>query len=431
MSVSDATEPAIPVDTRFESRLFYLIALGFLGVLLAWGAFARLDAGAIAEGELIPAGRVRTVQHLEGGIIREIAVEEGAAVAAGTTLVRLDDTEARAALAIAETERAAREALVARLEAERDGRPFAPLSDHLASPGVLAQLRLHESRRETLEKERAGLETRLAGLRQELASWERKGRALTELGANAAEENRINRQLYEKNFISRPRLLQLESQRADSAARLSENTAEAARVRQRIADTEIAIARLGNDWMSKLLEELARAQEAAAAARQRAAVAADRLARTEIRAPQDGIVNNLRTTTVGGVVLAGGAVADLVPVAESLQVEARIQPDDIDVVREGLPARVRLTAYKARSHISLPGTVVHVSGSTFRDEQSRGQPYYKARVEIGADALGEVERAELIPGMLAQVEVEAGRRSALRYLFDPVLDSLHRAFKES
>ncbi len=424
------TNRAVPTDTRFDTRVFYGIATLFFGLFLLWGFVAELDAGAIADGEVIPAGRVKTVQHLEGGIIEAISVREGETVTAGTELMRLEDTEARAQLGIAETERAAQEALVERLEAERDGRSYEPSAELAATPSVMAQLRLYESRKEALSKELAGLNVRLTGIRRELGSWEEKEAALVELRAHAEEESRLNERLFEKNFISRPRLLQLQSQRADSAARLSENAAEVARARQRLADTEVAIAKLKNDWMSSLLEELRRAQEAAAAARERVAVARDRLARTRLLAPQDGTVNGLKYATVGGVVPPGGAVADVVPVNEALVVEARVLPDDIDVVWAGREARVRLTAYKARSHITLVGQVVQVSGSTFRDDATEGRPYYKARIEIGATELDKIERGLLIPGMLAQVEIAAGKRSAMRYLFDPILDSMSRAFKE-
>lgn len=434
--MSSASDPhrsgaGVPTDCRAEARRFYLIATAFLGAFLLWAVFARLDAGALATGEVIPAGRVRTVQHLEGGLIAAILVREGDPVQAGAELLRLDDTEARAQLAIAETDRAAQEALVARLEAERDGRAFVPPAGLAASPSALAQVRLFDARQAALHNELEGLTQRLAGIRGELRGWEEKGAALAALRAHAEEESGINQRLYEQHFISRPRLLQLQSQQADSAARQSENAAEVARARQRLADTEIAIARLKNDRVSDLLEELRRAQEAAAAARERVTVARDRLARTRIAAPQDGMVNDLRHVTVGGVIAPGGAVLDIVPAAEELVIEARVQPDDIDVVWPGRDARVRLTAYKARSHLTLLGRITQVSGSTFRDASSDGLPYYKARIEIGAGELAKVERGLLIPGMLAQIEIAAGERSALRYLLDPVLDSMRRAFRES
>ena len=350
----------IPVDTRFDTLAFLLIVLVSFGGFLLWGIYAELDAGAIATGEVIPAGRVRTVQHLEGGMIRTINVRDGDRVKAGTELVVLDDSEIRATIEIA-------------------------------------------------ERELIGLQGRLVDVRREVDGWSARHESLDRLVVNAEEESRINRGLYEQKFISRPRLLQLESQTAQTTATKSENTAELARARQKISEIEAA----------------------SATARERRSVAKQRLLRTRILAPQDGVVNNLKYATLGGVIPPGGMVLELVPDSEQLVVEAKIMPDDIDVVYPGLESRVKLTAYKARSHLTLKGKVVTVSGSTFRDETTQGQPYYKARIEISAEEMKKVDRGMLTPGMLAQVDIVSGKRSALRYLFDPILDSFGRAFKES
>ncbi len=349
----------VPVDTRPDTLRFFAVAGLFLGLFFAWGLLAELESGAIAVGEVIPTGRVRPVQHADGGIIREILVHEGDGVAEGSPLVRLDDTEAKTALRLT-------------------------------------------------EKEIAGLERRLTDARREVSHWQARESWLGKMVANADEESRLNQRLFDDKFISRSRLLQVESQKAQSSVSYSENAAEAARAQQKVAEIESLIA----------------------AAKERSIVAREKLMRTVVLSPQAGTVNNLRVTTLGGVIAPGGLILDVVPATEQFVIEARVSPDDIDVVSPGLEARVRLTAYKSRSHISLKGAVTQVSGSTFRDDQSQGRSFFKVRVEISPDELKKIDRGALTPGMLAQVEIIAGRRTALRYLFDPVLDSIRRAFRE-
>ena len=351
---------SIPTDTRREGRFALWVAVLTLGGFLVWAALAELDAGAIAVGEVIPAGRVRTVQHLEGGMIQTIRVRDGNRVKEGQELLVLDDQEVRAVIEIA-------------------------------------------------DRDLEGFKARLADIGREVDSWAARSSSLGRLAANAAEETRLNRDLYEKNFISKPRLLQLESQHAQTEVTINENAAELARARQKKSEIEAA----------------------AASALERRSMAVQRLERTRIVAPQDGIVNNLKYATLGGVIPPGGSVLEIVPDSEELVIEAKVMPDDIDVVYPGLESRVKLTAYKARSHISLVGRVVVVSGTTFKDEQSQGRPYYKARIEIGTEQLVKVDRGMLTPGMLAEVSIVSGKRSVLRYLFDPMIDSFGRAFKES
>lgn len=353
-------ELVIPTDTRQDAVRLFLIVGFFFGALLIWGFLAELDAGAIASGEVIPAGRVRVVQHLDGGIVKAIRVKEGQRVAEGEELVRFDDTDARAGLEIA-------------------------------------------------RKDLAGYEVRLTDARREEAQWAAREKSIQEMVDNAEEERRLNRNLYDKNYISRSRLLQLDNVKAQSTALLSENAAELARARQRVAEMDAALA----------------------TARDRMTVNRERLSRTQVIAPQAGIVQGLRLTTLGEVVPPGGTLLEVVPESDELVIEAKVGPDDIDVVVAGQEVRVRLTAYKARSHIQLQGRVVQVSASTFKDQASQGHPYYKARIEILPDELKKVDRGVLTPGMLAEVEIVTGKRTAMRYLFDPVLDSMRRAFHES
>ena len=160
-----------------------------------------------------------------------------------------------------------------------------------------------------------------------------------------------------------------------------------------------------------MLEELRRAQGAYATAAERLKVARERMARTRMDAPQDGVVNGLRFTTVGGVIPPGGVVLDITPSSDDLVVEARLSPDDIDVMHKGLPARVRLTAYKARRYFSLKGTVTQISPDTFKDDKG-SRPFYKVRIEVPETETQLLDRTKLAPGMLAQVEIVTGERTA-------------------
>ena len=427
MSIDTANTADIPVSFRKLGWTAIVIIAAMIGILFVWGAVAPLNSGAIAPGEIIPAGRTKTLQHLEGGIIRAIHVRDGDKVVAGQSLVQLDETEARAQLAILSTEEAAQGALVARLVAERDGAPL-PVSK-VKSPSIETQLRILEARRNSLNKELEGARMRIRDARSEQTNWQAKAPHLQALSANADEEVRINQDLYERKFISLPRLLELRGRQSATAAAIAENGAEAARARQKITEGEIAISKLRGDWLNSVLDELRKAQDAHAAGRERLLVAQARLTRTQITAPQDGTVNGLRFMTLGGVIPPGGVVLDVTPTSDQLVVEAQLSPDDIDVVQIKLPVRVRLSAYKARWYFALKGQVTQISSDTFKEEKT-GRPYYKVRVEIPESELKSVNKLALVPGMLAQVEIVTGERSALRYLFDPIINSVQRAFKE-
>lgn len=418
----------IPTSMRGPGRLALGLIAGTLGVLLLWGSVAPLNSGAVAPGVIIAAGHSRVVQHLEGGIIRAIRVRDGDRVAAEQELLVLDDTEARAGVAIARAEESAQAALVARLMAERDGKTQLPALKR-GSPSVETQARLFESRRRALFNELAGMEAQAAEARRELAGWEARQTHIGVRTANTEEESRINRSLFDKGFISRPRLLELESRTAEAAAGMAENAAEAARARQKITESETVAAKLKDAWASSLLEELRRAQDALEIARERLTVAQERLTRTRIVAPHPGTVHGLRFTTLGGVIPPGGVVVEVTPEDDPRVVEARLSPDDIDLVRPGLPAHVRLTAYKARRYFTLLGEVTQVSSNSFTEEKT-GQSFYKVLVQIPDTELVSAGGMQLVPGMLAQVDIVTGERTALRYLLDPITDSFRRAMKE-
>ena len=425
-SLPDDLRPEVPVTmSGTVRRLLAGLAVAF-GIGLLWAVFADLHEGAIAMGEVMPFGKTKTVQHSEGGIVREILVRDGDALVTGQVLLVLDEHEAKTQVAQARTDWAARQALVHRLLAERDGKEF--VVGATGELAVAAQARLFEIRRNALRSELGALARRKESLRREQEAWRRRGEALDKLAANAREEQKINQQLFETGFISRPRYLALDSQLSDRLAARGEAEAELARVSQRIADTELQMGKVKSDWLNAVLEDLRKAQDELTVAVERLQMAEGHLRRTRIEAPQEGIVKGLRYNTLGAVIPPGGVVLDVVPVADRMVVEARVMPDDIDVVRAGTKAWVRFTAYKARAHIAAEGVVIDVSPSTFHDEKS-GAMYYLARVEASMPTEG-AGGGVLQPGMLAEVSFSGKPRSPLRYLLDPLVQSFGRAFRE-
>lgn len=317
-----------------------------------WGASASLEAGAIAQGEIVPAGRIKSVQHLEGGIIKALHVKDGDLVKTGQLLIELDDIEARASLL----------------------------------------------------KNESQIKTKLKEAQRELDAWIRKGKHLQTLADTAQKEWEINKVLGERLFISPVRLLQLQSRITEIKVNISENEGEISRAKQKIEDIN---ATLGELKVSK-----------------------DKLFRTQIKAPQSGIISDLRFVTVGGVIPAGSIVLNLVPDTEDLLVEAHVRADDIDSVYLGLESRVKLTAYKSRTQMELLGRVIHISGTTFREERGDkdARPFYKVNIQL-IDRKPQSHQL-LTPGMLAEVYIISGRRSPLRYLFDPIFDSIEKSFYE-
>ena len=417
----------VPISISGTLKQLIIVLFFLLGSFLIWAVFADLHEGAIATGEVVPFGKTKTVQHPEGGIVREILVKDGDNVLAEQPLLVLDDNEARALLAQAKTEWLARKALVARLLAERDGKIYH--TDPAATTEMAAQLRIFDIRRQSLKNEIGSLQKRATGLKEEHEAWTKRRNALGELTASAQEERALNQGLYEKNFISRPRLLTLDNQLSDRLAAKGETEAELARVAQRLTDTELQINKLKNDWLNAVLEELTKAQNELGVAEERLKVAEGRLQRTQLRSPHAGIVKGLRFTTVGAVIPQGGVVLDVVPVSEKMVVEAKVLPDDIDVVHEGINARIRFTAYKARAHKAYGGKVIKVSPATYQDDKT-GARYYLATIEIPDIGSGELDSKLLQAGMLAEVNFTGSARSPLRYLLDPLIQSMGRAFKE-
>lgn len=410
------------------------VAFGGLGT---WLGVARLDSAAVAPGTVIADGHRKTVQHLEGGIVRELLVREGDMVQVGQALVALDPTQARAAMGQVRGHYWAALARVARLKAEQDGgEPVFPeeltqaaATDAAAADLLAAQRRLFASRRDTQAGQVGVRRQRNAQVREEIAALEAQLAAAQHRQAYARQELDGVEKLYRKGYERKPRLLDLMGKVAELEGRRGELAGNIARGRQEIATTEVEIMTLNNSFASDVARELQDAHAALAEATERQRAAADVLGRIRVVAPIAGRVVDMKVFTVGGVVTPGQPIMDIAPSEDALIVEARVNPNDIEGVHTGLPANVRLTAYKQREVPPITGTVTHVSADRLTDPRT-GEAHFLAHVTLSPEALREVPRVALAAGMPADVLITTGERRAIDYLISPLADGMRHAFRE-
>ncbi|EKV29247.1 hypothetical protein C882_0554 [Caenispirillum salinarum AK4] len=430
--------------TRGSRRLGYGVAIVFFGGLGTWAAVAPLAGAAVAPGVVSPDGHRKTVQHLEGGILRAIHVREGQAVQAGEPLVTLEDTRALAEYRELRERILHLTATEARLTAEQADAAAIAWPDALASPPAeddaatattarAGEKALFDSRRAARQGRERILSRRVAQLDEEITGLRQVIAAQEEQVALIAEEIANVEQLYRSGLERLPRLLALKRQQADIRAEMAANRASIARNGQKIGETEMERLTLRQQDHERVSEELTRVRAELARLRSQAPSRADVLARRLVRAPIDGRVMNVRVTTeAGGVLGAGEPILDIVPEAARLVVEARVKPVDIDTVRPGMAARVVLTAYRQRSMPQIVGTLRSISADRLTDEAS-GEPYFLARVEVDPEALETAggEDVRLMAGMPADVMILTGTRTMLDYLIQPLAESVRRSFRES
>jgi HlyD family secretion protein len=412
----------------------------FFGGIGWWAATAPLAGAAIAPGIISPDGSRRTVQHLEGGIIREILVTDGSIVRAGDPLIVLEDVQARAGFDLLQTRFYTLAATQARLLAEQARTTSIRFPDWLvqattdhatALEAMVAQRALFDSRAKALADRKGILRQRIEQLREEIAGLEAQIRADGRQIALIDEEIEGVEELYRKGLERKSRLLALKRTRTDIEGDRAERRARIARAEQAIGEAELQIIAQDTAHLEAINEEASRVQFELAEVEQQLAASRDVLERTLIAAPTDGTVVGLRFRTAGGVIRPGEPVLEIVPQNEELLVDARVSPMDIDIVRAGLRARVVLPAFQQRHMPQIEGRVRHVSADAITDPHS-GQRFYEIRVEVDAAPLAALEpEVKLTPGMPAEVYVTTGERTLLDYLLSPFYRGLRRAFRET
>jgi HlyD family secretion protein len=407
------------------------------GGLGGWASTTEIAGALIAPGSIVVDTNVKKVQHPTGGVVGELRARDGDVVKAGDVVVRLDDTVTKAGLAIVTKGLHGFLARAARLEAEQRGATSvtfpAALLEQADDPEVRAvmasEAKLFEVRLQGRTGQQSQLRQRIVQLNQEVAGLSAQETAKKGESELVAKELVGVRELYSKNLVGISRLTILERDAARLAGELGQFVAGKAQVLGKITEIELQIIQIDKDLVSEASKELRETNDRIGEFVERKVTAEDQLRRVNIRAPQDGMVLQSSVHTVGGVISAGDAIMLIVPQADNLSVEAKVNPQDIDQLQIGQRTLLRLSAFNQRTTPELTGTVSRVSPDTTVDQRS-GLSYYTIRVSMPPEEIARLSDVKLIPGMPVEAFIQTGNRTMLSYLMKPLHDQLMRAFRE-
>lgn len=389
---------AVELRTPRTARLLLITIMAMLVSGLVWANFAILDEVKRGSGRVIPSSQIQVVQTLEGGIVQEILVKEGAIVKKGQPLMRIDDTNFAAQFGEVRERRAAMAARVARLEAEANGLP---------QPSFAQELR--ELAPRAVAAEQSVFEARARKLAQDIDVLQQQQSRLTENLKLLNRELEITRKLHAQKIVPEIEMIRLERQASET--------------RGQLAEAESRMANVKTSFASQVEEDLAKSRGDLAVLDETIKGAKDRVLRTELRSPVYGVVNKIYVTTVGAVVQPANNVMDIVPLDDTLLVEGRIRPQDIAFIRPEQEAVVKITAYDPSVYGSLKGKVERISADTIVERNQKGEAgetFYSVIVRTEKNALGTPEQPlPIIPGMVATVEILTGEKSVLDYLVKP------------
>jgi HlyD family type I secretion membrane fusion protein len=406
----------------------------FFGAGGFWAATAPLDSAAVAPGVVVAAGQNKVIQHLEGGIVEGILVNEGDTVATGQVLIRMSKTAAEASHQSLMLQHDELRAIEARLIAERDGRSEIEFPADLANAkddtGIArvidGQRNEFTARRDSLNSSISIYAAQIQALHEEIGGLEVQRKSTADQLALMNEELADSTKLLDKGLMPKPRILALQRNATELSGNQGELTSKIAKAEQDILAAQAQISAVKKDWLEKLISQLRDVQFKIADIGEQLRAASDVAERTEIRAPVAGIVIKLYVNTIGGVVKPGDLLLELLPTEAGLLVEARVDPDDIENVFPGRTAQLRFPALKQRTTPSFGGKVEFVSADRLVDHDSQ-RAYYLARVRMDAK---DINGIKLYPGMPAEVFIETGERTVIQYLTGPLTDIIAHSWRE-
>lgn len=411
-----------------------ILLFGIFGI---WAGTVPLASAVIAPGVVKVLSQRRSVQHLEGGIVKAILVHEGEQVERGQLLARLDATQIEANLGILENKLFADLAMEARLEAEQAGAAVVSFPDELqintanreTQASIATQLSEFAARAASLQGQRNLIDQQTLQLNDAIRGLQNSSRGLERQLAYLREEIKDSDFLLAKGLARKPKALALKRTEADAEAQIATNASSVAQSRGKIAELADKRRQVVYDWLEEVAKQRHTARERIADARHRIAAARDMLLRSEVKAPERGIVVGLNTRSLNAILAPRETLLDIVPTQDRLIVEGEVKTIDRNEVRPGQSARVRILAFNARRTPMLTGSVTMVTADALVEPRS-GKSFYKAEVDLQQTPELASHVAALQPGMPVEIFIETGQRTFAEYMLQPLLVRMHRAFKE-
>lgn len=434
-SSADAPAP-LPVvtDDLPIRRIGYIALFITFGLFGSWATLAPLNSAALATGVVTVKSYRKTVQHLEGGIVKTIHVRDGDQVIAGDVLLEMDGTQAQAELEMVRSQLIAAVALSARLVAERDGLDAIEFQQDAQADQRVLEAQLNEeqvfrARRAAhlgevgvLQKRIVQLDEQIRGLQAVIVGKQKESTFYDEEIGDLSE-------LLKEGFVDKQRLRDQQRSGIRLLTEIAELRSSIATARLQIGETELQIIQLQNDFISDVVTQQSKIQTEIFDLKERLAAVVERVERLQVRAPDSGMVLGMQVHTVGGVIAPGTPLLDLVPASEDLVVEAQISPVDIDRIAIGKLADVRFSAFNSATTPVIEGRLTKLSGDRLVNEQT-GVPYYLGRVELTDKGRTDLGELMLVPGMPAEVLINTGERTLLNYLVQPATNVFARSLIE-
>ncbi len=431
-----ASAPELKTEATTVRRAGLIIVLITFVVFGGWSIFAPLGSAALAPGVVIVKSHRKTIQHLEGGIVRELFVREGQIVAEGDLLLTLDDTQSGGDLEVVRGQDINVRSIEARLKAERDGLSevaypvgWDSLSDSRIEEGTKGQNQIFETRKNTLEGEKSVLEKRLGQLQAQIEGLIIVKLSKEELVKSYQAEIIELQELVADGYADKRQLREFERSYNSYTGDLGDLDAQIAAAHIKKGETELQILQLGKEFQQDVASNLGEVQAKLFELREKVKVLGDRARRVDILAPVAGKVMALNIHTQGGVIKPGSDIMKIVPENESLIIEAEVSPIDIDRVQIGMNAEVRFSSFRRATTPSLEGIVTSLSGDRLVNENT-GEAFFLAQIQLTDESVAELGVLELLPGMPAEVLITTSERTLFEYMSQPFTNMFARSFIE-